>query len=129
MHIDKNMLLNMLHGNNQHAEADQAAAQLPDQVDTEQHARLLSKLGIDPMALISKFTGGGGLGGAGAAGGLSGLLSSFTHGNSGPAEQVPYDPNTGQAPTAVDEEGESTVTERPADPSSSGGLGGLLGRP
>jgi hypothetical protein len=36
--------------------------ELPDQVDTEQHANLLSKFGIEPQELISKF-GGGLLGG------------------------------------------------------------------
>jgi hypothetical protein len=42
-------------------QAAQADQELPDQVDTDQDAGLLSKFGIDPQELISKF--GGGLGG------------------------------------------------------------------
>jgi hypothetical protein len=38
-------------------QADQADRELPDQVDPEQHADLLSKFGIDPKDLM-----GGGLG-------------------------------------------------------------------
>jgi hypothetical protein len=40
--------------------ADQAANELPEHVDPEQHADLLSKYGIDPQDLLS-----GGLGGIG----------------------------------------------------------------
>ena len=86
MNIDKNTLLDLLHGNGQHHEADQAAQQLPDQIDTDHHAGLLSKLGVDLPALLAKFaggnTGGGGLGsllgglggGQTGGGGLGGLL-------------------------------------------------------
>ena len=67
MNIDKDTILQFLHGNGQHDQADQAAKELPDQVDTDQHAGLLSKFGINPEELIGKFTGGSG-------GGLGGML-------------------------------------------------------
>ena len=70
MNIDKNMILDMLRGNGQNAQADQAAGELPDQVDTDQHANLLQKFGINPADLIAKFTGGQG----GSGGGLGGML-------------------------------------------------------
>ncbi len=70
MTFDKDTILSLLHSNGQHAQADQAAGELPDQVDTEQHAGLLSKFGINPADLIAKFTGGGGSG-------LGGMLGSL----------------------------------------------------
>ena len=42
-------------------------------VDTEQHAGLLSSLGLDPMDIVANLTGGGG-GAGGALGGLGGIL-------------------------------------------------------
>ena len=68
MNIDKNSILEMLHSNGQHDQADQAQHELPDQVDTDQHAGLLGKFGIKPADLIAKFTGGG------AGGGIGGML-------------------------------------------------------
>jgi len=61
MQIDKNQILDLLRqqGSDRISMAEQ---QLPDQVDPEQHADLLSKVGINPQDLLSKF-GGGGLGG------------------------------------------------------------------
>ncbi len=65
MNIDKDTILNMLRSNGQDADADQAQQDLPDQVDTDEHAGLLDKFGINPADLIAKFTGGqGGIGGA-----------------------------------------------------------------
>jgi len=65
MNIDKDTILNMLRGNGQNAEADQAQQELPDQVDTDQHSGLLEKFGLNPADLIAKFTGGeGGISGA-----------------------------------------------------------------
>ena len=58
MNIDKDTILNLLRSNGQDAEADQAQQELPDQVDTDQHAGLLEKFGINPADLIAKFTGG-----------------------------------------------------------------------
>jgi hypothetical protein len=68
MQLDKGMILDFLREQGQNQQAQEAEQQLPDQVDTEQHASLLSNLGIDVPTLISKFAGGG------AAGGLGGLL-------------------------------------------------------
>ena len=65
MNIDKDTLLNMLRSNGQDADADQAQQELPDQVDTDEHAGLLDKFGINPAELIAKFTGGQGQGGIG----------------------------------------------------------------
>ncbi len=65
MTFDKDTILQFLRGNGQHEQADQAAQELPDQVDTDQHAGLLSKFGVNPAELISKFTGSVGVGGLG----------------------------------------------------------------
>jgi hypothetical protein len=64
--IDKSQILELLRSQGDDAKAQQADQELPQQVDTDQHAGLLSKLGIDPQALLGKLGGGGG--------GLGGLL-------------------------------------------------------
>ena len=61
MQLDKNMILDLLREQGRQDQADQAAQQLPDQVDTDQHANLLQQFGLDPQELIQKFMGGGGL--------------------------------------------------------------------
>jgi hypothetical protein len=66
MNIDKSQILELLKSQGDNDKAAQADSELPDQVDTDQHAGLLQKFGINPMDLISKFGGGGG--------GLGGLL-------------------------------------------------------
>ncbi len=65
MQIDKNQVLDLIRQHSGQGQADQAQGELPDQVDPEQHADLLSKFGINPAELISKFAGDklGGLGG------------------------------------------------------------------
>ena len=60
MQLDKNMILDLLRERGQQDQASQAEQELPDQVDTDQHANLLQKFGINPQDLIQKFTGGGG---------------------------------------------------------------------
>lgn len=62
MQIDKSQILDLLRNSGQHDKADQAAAQLPGQVDTDNddHKNLLSSLGIN-------------LGDLGALGGLGGI--------------------------------------------------------
>lgn len=60
MQIDKSQILELLRNMGDHNKAQEADQQLPDQVDTEQHAGLLQKLGINPADLLK---GGGGLGG------------------------------------------------------------------
>jgi hypothetical protein len=67
MQIDKDQILQMLRSQGDNDKADQADQELPSQVDTDQHAGLLSKFGLDPAELIQKFMGGQG-------GGLGGLL-------------------------------------------------------
>ena len=62
MNIDKNQILELLRSQGDDSKAQQADQELPDQVDTDKDAGLLSKFGIDPMELIKKF-GGGKLGG------------------------------------------------------------------
>ena len=69
MQLDKSMILEFLQQQGQHQQAQDAEQQLPDQVDTEQHASLLSSLGVDVPTLLAKVGGGGALGG-----GLGGLL-------------------------------------------------------
>ncbi len=62
MQIDKQQIIDMLSQQGQQDQAQQAEQELPDQVDTDQpeHQNLLERLGINPMDLISKFTGGSG---------------------------------------------------------------------
>jgi len=60
MEIPKDQILKLLRERGQDDKVAEADQQLPDQVDPEQHADLLSKLGIDPKELL-----GGGLGGIG----------------------------------------------------------------
>ena len=72
MQIDKNMVLELLKSQGKDDQVGAADSELPAQVDTDQHAGLLSKFGIEPADLIKLVTGGGGAGGLG--GGLGGLL-------------------------------------------------------
>ncbi|WP_258803932.1 hypothetical protein [Pseudarthrobacter sp. NS4] len=67
MQIDKSQILELLKSRGDHNKAAQAEGELPDQVDTDQHADLLSKFGINPADLLGKLPGGLGdkLGGLG----------------------------------------------------------------
>jgi hypothetical protein len=66
MNIDKAQIIELLKSQGNHEKAGQAESELPDTVDTDQHAGLLSKLGINPQDLLGKLPGGlGGLGGFG----------------------------------------------------------------
>ena len=65
MQIDKQQIIELLRSRGNQDQADQAQSELPDQVDTDQHADLLSKFGINPEELL-----GGGLGGLGGKLGL-----------------------------------------------------------
>jgi predicted PhzF superfamily epimerase YddE/YHI9 len=58
MEIPKDKIIELIRQKAGGDQAQQAEQQLPDQVDPEQHADLLSKFGIDPQELL-----GGGLGG------------------------------------------------------------------
>ena len=59
MNIDKDQILQLLHSQGQDESARQAAAELPDKVDTDnpQQAGLLSKYGIDLGGLGDKLGG------------------------------------------------------------------------
>jgi len=60
--IDRQQIHSMLQGLGEKDKASQADAELPDQVDTDQHAGLLDKLGINIADLVGG-DGGGPLGG------------------------------------------------------------------
>ncbi len=54
MHFDKQQILSMISDPSQ---AEQAAQQLPDTIDHEQHGGLLQQFGIDPNELASSGQG------------------------------------------------------------------------
>ena len=58
MEIPKDKIVELLRERGQDDKAAQADSELPDQVDTEQHADLLSKYGIDLDELAGKLPGG-----------------------------------------------------------------------
>jgi hypothetical protein len=58
MEIPKDKIVQLLRERGQDDRADQADSELPDQVDHQQHADLLSKFGIDPQELAGKLPGG-----------------------------------------------------------------------
>jgi hypothetical protein len=62
MEIPKEQILQFLEERGSSDQVTQAEQELPEQVDPEQDADLLSKFGIDPQDLIARF-GGGLLGG------------------------------------------------------------------
>ena len=66
MQLDKSQVLDLLRQQGDDSTVQQADQELPSTVDTEQHAGILSKLGLDPADLVAKLAGGGG--------GLGGLL-------------------------------------------------------
>lgn len=59
MQIDKQQVIDLLKQQGKHDQAGQAQQELPEKVDTDQHAGLLQKFGLDPQELISKLAGGG----------------------------------------------------------------------
>lgn len=60
MKIDRAHILDFLRKRGDHDKAAQAEAELPDQVDTEQHGHILSRLDID---IENLGMGAGGIGG------------------------------------------------------------------
>ena len=56
MEIPKQQILSLIESRMGSGQAQAAADQLPDQVDHEQHADLLSTFGIDPQELIGGAT-------------------------------------------------------------------------
>jgi hypothetical protein len=59
MQLDKNTILDLLRQRGDHQRAGQADQELPDQVDTDRHADLLDRIGLDRKELLGRFTGGG----------------------------------------------------------------------
>lgn len=59
MKIQKQQLVEHLEGHGQEDKVQQVEQHLPDEIDTDQHADQLNKLGIDPSELGSD----GGIGG------------------------------------------------------------------
>jgi hypothetical protein len=59
MQIPKEQVLELLRSRGQDDKAAQAEGELPDQVDTEQHAGLLQRLGLDPGDLAGSLGGVG----------------------------------------------------------------------
>jgi hypothetical protein len=60
MQLDKSMILDLLRQRGDQQKVDQADQELPDRVDTDQHAGLLERFGLNPGELLARFTGGGG---------------------------------------------------------------------
>ena len=57
MQIPKEQILELLRSRGQDDKAAQADGELPEQVDTEQHADILQRLGIDPGDLAGSLGG------------------------------------------------------------------------
>ena len=68
MQLDRSAIVDLLKQQGSSDKASAAEAELPDKVDTEQHAGLLQKLGLNPQELIEKLVAGK------ASGALGGLL-------------------------------------------------------
>jgi hypothetical protein len=62
MQIDKNTVIQFLKGLGRNDQAAKAQSEMPDQVDTDRDAGLLSKFGID-SGMLRQLSGGGGAGG------------------------------------------------------------------
>jgi hypothetical protein len=58
MEIPKDKIIELLRDRGEDDKAGQADRELPDQVDTGQHADLLSKFGVDPQELAARLPGG-----------------------------------------------------------------------
>lgn len=73
MQFDKQQILEMLQQHGSSEQVSQAEQDLPDRVDSDEHAGLLSKLGVSPQELLTKTLGGGGAGGLGGLGDKLGM--------------------------------------------------------
>jgi len=58
VNIDKSQIIDLLKSQGDDDKAGRADAELPDTVDTDQHAGLLDKLGINIADLAGKLPGG-----------------------------------------------------------------------
>jgi hypothetical protein len=59
MQLDKGVILDLLRQRGDQQTVDQANRELPDQVDTDKHADLLERFGLNLGDLRARFTGGG----------------------------------------------------------------------
>jgi hypothetical protein len=57
MQIPKEQITEFLRSRGEDDKAGQADQELPEQVDTEQHADILQRLGIDPQDLLGQLGG------------------------------------------------------------------------
>jgi hypothetical protein len=55
MQFDKQAVLQLIEEQMGSQQAQQAAQQLPDQVDHQEHAHLLQQFGVDPQQLLTRF--------------------------------------------------------------------------
>jgi hypothetical protein len=58
VHIDRAKLVQLLHTEGDNEQADQVAAQLPEQIDTDRDGDALAALGLDTTQLMAKLAGG-----------------------------------------------------------------------
>ena len=58
MEIDKSQIISMLQSRGEDDKVAHAESELPDKVDTEKDAGMLSKLGVNPQDLMGKLPGG-----------------------------------------------------------------------
>jgi len=56
MKIDKSQIVDLLKNRGDHDKADHAQSDLPDEVDTDQHADKLSQLEVDPRTSLVAAT-------------------------------------------------------------------------
>jgi len=57
MNISKDQIIQFLNDRGQSGQADEAASELPDQVDTDNDSGLLAKFGIKPEELLGNLGG------------------------------------------------------------------------
>jgi hypothetical protein len=57
MEIPKDKILELIREHGDAGKADQASQELPEKVDTDRDAGLLSKFGLDPQDLLGKLGG------------------------------------------------------------------------
>jgi hypothetical protein len=58
MQIPKEQVLEFMRSQGKDDQVGKAEQELPDQVDTDKHAGMLEKFGIDPSELAGKLPGG-----------------------------------------------------------------------
>lgn len=74
MEIDKGDIVRTLRSRGDDSGADRAQEELPQRVDSDEHADLLTQLGISPLDLGSRTLSGDGEGDLGEGGGIGGDL-------------------------------------------------------